>query len=67
MDMTEVPILDTSPALQEMKRLFDKIKSDEIVVAGERWGHVGAKTRLRVALAKMAKLCKQSRKEIPSN
>lgn len=63
--MAEVPVLESSPSLQEMKRVFDEIRSDEIVVARQDRGHVGARTRLRVALAKMAKLCKEARKEIP--
>ena len=63
--MAEVPVLESSPSLQEMKPLFDEIKSDEIMLARGERGSVGARTRLRVGLAKMAKLCKEARKEIP--
>lgn len=63
--MVEIPLLTHSPALQELKEQFDKVRSEEIVVARGERGSKGATTRLRVLLAKMANLCKQARKEIP--
>lgn len=65
--MEQLPTIDSSPALQNMKKLFDEIRSDEVVVANGERGAKAARTRLRVALAKMAKLCKEARKEIPPN
>ena len=63
--MTTIPILESSYALQKMKVLYDEIRSDEVRVATRSWGYISANTRLRVALAKMARLCKEARKEIP--
>jgi len=63
--MTELPFLESSRSLQEMKPLFETILSDEITVTRGQRGSVGARTRLRVHLAQLAKLCKEARKEIP--
>jgi len=59
--LSELPELE-SLSLRAMEPLFDEIKADAFQAAR---GIKVARTRLRVKLSRMAKLCKDARKEIP--
>jgi len=52
-----------SPAYHEILELADELRADGFAVANR--GLKNARTRLRIKLSEMAKLCAQARKEIP--
>lgn len=59
-DLKELPKLD-SPSLDAMEPLFEEIRADAFQAAR---GNKSARTRVRVKLSQLAKLCKEARKEI---
>ena len=59
--LQELPELK-SPSLSAMEPLFEEIRADAFQATR---GNKAARTRLRVKLSGLAKLCKEARKEIP--
>lgn len=65
MTFEKIPSLG-SDALEELYVIVDEIKADETIAAlTEKRGHKAARTRVRTKLAKVARLCKEARKDIP--
>lgn len=61
----EIPQLK-SDSLHKIYTLIDEIKADEVIVVLEQRGCKKARTSIRTKLSQITHLCKQARKDIPS-